>query len=200
MDVQQAWIATIECLAERARAGEIILFFADPTHPTHNSENGRKWQLRGRKHTIHVASNSGRKRLTILGALNPLTLRPTMLLIEDNCDTLMTEAFLEQLRLEYPDRKIPLVVLLDNAKYNHGAQKRAKELNILLVFLPPYAPNLNLIERLWKFYKKEVKQNQYHETFKEFFDATVSFFQNIDQHNAELRSLLSMKFEIIKSN
>ena len=198
--MQQAWIATIECLAERARLGEIVLFFADPTHPTHNSENGKKWQLKGREHTIPVLSNSGRKRLTILGALNPLTLRSTTLLTEDNCDTLMTEAFLGQLREEYPDRKIPLVVLLDNAKYNHGAGKRAKELNILLVFLPPYAPNLNLIERLWKFYKKEVKQNQYHETFQEFLDATIAFFGNIELYKTELQSLLSMKFEIIKSN
>jgi transposase len=185
VEVQQAWVATIECLVERARAGEITLFFADPTHPTHNSENGKKWQLKGRKNTIHMRSNSGRKRLTILGGLNALTLRPTTLLTEDNCDTFMMEAFLEQLREEYPNRNIPLVVLLDNAKYNHGAQKRAKELNILLVFLPPYAPNLNLIERLWKFYKKTVKQNQYHKTFQEFFDATVSFFQNIEEHNAE---------------
>jgi transposase len=200
VEVQQAWIATIECLAERAKLGEIILFFADPTHPTHNSENGKKWQLKGRENTIHVLSNSGRQRLTILGGLNALTLQPTTLLTEDNCDTLMTEAFLEQLREEYPNRSIPLVVLLDNAKYNHGAKERAKELNIILVFLPPYAPNLNLIERLWKFYKKTVKQNQYHKTFQEFFDATVSFFQHIEEHNAELKSLLSMKFEIIKSN
>lgn len=197
MEVQLAWVATIECLAERARLGEIILFFADPTHPTHNSENGKKWQLKGRENTIHVLSNSGRKRLTILGGLNALTLRPTTLLTEDNCDTLMTEAFLEQLREEYPDRNIPLVVLLDNAKYNHGAVKRAKELNIILVFLPAYAPNLNLIERLWKFYKKTVKQNQYHKTFQEFLDATISFFQHIEEYDVELKSLLSMKFEII---
>jgi transposase len=185
---------------ERAKKGEIILTFADPTHPTHNSENGKKWQLKGKENTINMPSNSGRKRLTILGALNPLTLRPTILLTEDNCDTLMMEAFLEQLRKEYPQQKIPIVVLLDNAKYNHGAVEKAKELNIILVFIPPYAPNLNLIERLWKFYKKTVKQNQYHETFKEFFDATVFFFQHIEQYQSELQSLLSLKFEIIKSN
>lgn len=200
MDLQVAWVAKIECLTERAREGEIVLFFADPSHPTHNSENGKKWQLKGEDQTIHVPSNSGRKRLTILGGLNALTLRSTTLLTEDNCDTLMEEAFLEQLREEYPDRSIPLVVINDNAKYNHGAEKRAKELNIILVFIPPYAPNLNLIERLWKFYKKEVKQNQYHKTFKEFFDATVSFFQNIERYQPELEKLLTLNFEIIKSN
>jgi transposase len=167
---------------ERAREEEIILFFADPTHPTHNSENGKKWQMKGKEHTINVPSNSGRKRLTILGALNPLTLRPTILMTEDNCDTLMAEAFLEQLR------------------YNHGAVRKAKTLNIILIFIPPYSPNLNLIERLWKFYKKIVKQNQYHKTFKEFQEATVSFFQHIEKYQPELESLLSLKFEIIKSN
>ncbi len=198
MELQEAWIAKIECLVERAREKEIILFFADPTHPTHNSENGKKWQMKGRAHTINVPSNSGRKRLTILGALNPLTLRPTILMTEDNCDTLMAEAFLEQLREEYPNRKIPLVVLLDNAKYNHGAVQKAKTMNIILIFIPPYSPNLNLIERLWKFYKKIVKQNQYHKTFKEFQEATVSFFQHIEKYQPELQTLLSLKFEIIK--
>jgi hypothetical protein len=197
-------VAKIECLVERARQGEITLTFGDPTHPTHNSENGKKWQLKGKEHTIDIPSNSGRKRLTILGALNPLTLHPTVLLTEDNCDTLMMEAFLEQLRGDYPDWTMQIVVLLDNAKYNHGAVARAKELNILLEFIPSYAPNLNLnlnlIERLWKFYKKEVKQNQYHKTFKEFSDATVSFFRHIEEYRPELETLLSLKFEIIKSN
>jgi transposase len=183
---------------EQAEKGEIIFVFADPTHPTHNSENGRRWQMRGGEGTVTVLSNSGRKRLTILGALNPLTLQPTILLTEDNCDTLMTEAFLEELRKEYPDTDIPIVVVLDNAKYHYGAEDRAKELNIKFEFLPPYSPNLNLIERLWKFYKKVVKRDQYHATFKEFYDATIAFFQNIEDYHPELASLLSPKFEIIK--
>lgn len=199
MYLQKKWVKKILDLFEQAKKGAIILIFADPTHPTHNSENGKKWQLKGKRHTVNVLSNSGRKRLTILGGLNPLTLSPTILLTEDNCDTLMMEAFLEQLRLEYPDRKIPIVVLLDNAKYNHGAQGKAEELNIILTFIPPYAPNLNLIERLWKFYKKEVKQNQSHETFKEFLDATVLFFRTIERYRPDLETLLSLKFEIIKS-
>ena len=198
MEEQEAWIEKIASLLERAEKGEIILVFADPTHPTHNSENGRRWQMRGREGTVTVLSNSGRKRLTILGALNPITLQPTILLTEDNCDTLMTEAFLEELRKEYPNMDIPIVAILDNAKYNHGAEDRATELNINLEFLPPYSPNLNLIERLWKFYKKTVKQDQYHATFKEFYDATMAFFQNIEDHRPELESLLSHKFEIIK--
>lgn len=130
--MQKAWVKKIMGFVERAQKGEIILTFADPTHPTHNSENGKKWQLIGKKNTINMPSNSGRKRLTILGALNPLTLRPTILLTEDNCDTLMMETFLEQLRKEYPKRKIPIVVLLDNAKYNHGDQDDAIHAHILI--------------------------------------------------------------------
>jgi len=186
-------MALVQC----ARAGKIDLLFADPAHPTHNTENGSRWQLRGKAGTMTVKSNSGRTRLTILGALNPLTLISSALLTKDNCDTLMMEAFLTQLRSEYPNRRKPLVIILDNATYNHGAEKKARKLNIKLVFLPAYSPNLNLIERLWKYYRKTVKHDRYYETFQEFFDATVSFFQNAEQYRADLKTLLTLKFEII---
>ena len=64
--------------------------------------------------------------------------------------------FLQKVRNAHPDAKI--VVVLDNARYNYTKDTRAfaEENNILLLFLPPYAPNLNLIERLWKFAKKHL--------------------------------------------
>jgi transposase len=184
-------------LVERAKKGTIDLLFVDPAHPTHNTENGSRWQERGAKGTVRVKSNSGRTRLTILGALNPLTLIPSALLTEDNCDALMMAAFFRQLREEYPNRRKRLVLILDNARYNHAAAMAAKKLNIQLVFLPAYAPNLNLIERLWKFYRKTVKHDRYYETFQEFFDATVAFFHDIERYRPDLESLLTLKFEII---
>lgn len=138
--------------------GEIALFFLDPVHPTHNAIPSKCWQIAGKKNTSTIHSNSGRKRINIVGAIHATTLKTTTLLYESNCDTFMIETFLKELREEYPDKKKKIVIILDNAKYNHGTVKKAEKLNIKLDFLPPYAPNLNLIERLWKLMKEELKR------------------------------------------
>jgi len=90
-------------------------------------------------------------------------------------------------------------VFLDNARYSWNKEVRleAKKLNIKLIFLPPYSPNLNLIERLWKFLKKKIRKNIYYHTFKKFAKAIYNFFKNIEQYQAELKTLLTLKFEII---
>jgi len=67
---------------------------------------------------------------------------------------------------------------------------------IRMVFLPSYSPNLNLIERLWKFFKKKVLYNRYHKNIKTFRRACVHFFRKIDQHSDEIASLMSGGFEI----
>jgi len=66
------------------------------------------------------------------------------------------------------------------------------------MFLPPYAPNLNLIERFWRFFKKEIQYNRYLESFDEFRETCEQFFQSPGKHKPELRSLLTEKFEIIE--
>ena len=78
-----------------------------------------------------------------------------------------------------------------------AVQAYLKTSRIKLIFLPPYAPNLNLIERLWKFFKKKVLYNRYYETFGEFRSACETFFQNPRNYHCELRSLLTANFEII---
>ena len=106
--------------------------------------------------------------------------------------------FLEELRKDYPSNGT-IYVLLDNAKYHHAklAKNKAKELGIELIYLPSYSPNLNLIERLWKFLKKKLKKNKYYNTFKKFLNAIYDFFKNIDDYLEELKKLLTLNFEII---
>lgn len=145
-----------------------------------------------------MPSNSGRERLTVIGAISAETYKPTILTTEDNCDGSMMTIFLREVRKDYPKAKT-IYIFLDNAKYNHSnlVTAEAKQLDIKLLFLPPYSPNLNLIERLWKFMKKKVKANKYYKTFKDFTDAIHDFFKNISQYRAELEKLLSLNFEII---
>jgi len=170
----------------------------DPTHQVHNTVNGYCWQEVGRNNTKIVCSNSGRKRITIIGAINALTLKPTAIITEASCDKEMIKMSLTEIRKDYPDSKT-IYIFLDNAKYsrNYDVCEHAEKLNIELVFLPSYSPNLNLIERLWKFLKKEIRKNAYYETFEEFKKAIFEFFQNIEQHENELKTLLTLNFEII---
>ena len=90
-------------------------------------------------------------------------------------------------------------VVADNARYNHAIKVREyeKTSRVKIHFLPPYAPNLNLIERLWKFFHKKVTYNRYYETYLQFKTASLDFFKNIHHHKAELDTLLVENFHII---
>lgn len=104
---------------------------------------------------------------------------------------------LERLRKRYPDQY--LYIILDNAAYQHCRKVRdkAEKWNINLVFLPPYSPNLNLIERLWKFLRKEILANQYYHSFWDFYSAIESFVKTLHENYFEqLSSLLTFRFEV----
>jgi transposase len=92
----------------------------------------------------------------------------------------------------------PIRIILDNARYQHCAvvMARAVELNIELIFLPTYPPNLNLIERAWKFVKANVLNAAYIETFDEYCERISSFVDCIEIENAErLSSLITDNFQ-----
>ena len=185
---------------ELAQRGEIHLLFFDPTHQIHNTVIGKCWQPIGGENTIILPSNTGRQRLSVLGALNAVTMKFSSVITEDNCDQFMVQETFKSIRSEYPDEK-KIVMILDNASYNKAYATRdcAAENNIYLDYLPPYCPNLNLIERLWKFMKKKILKSTYYPTFKDFYRAISDFCKNIIQYSSEIKSLISQKFQIIKA-
>jgi transposase len=89
-------------------------------------------------------------------------------------------------------------LFLDNASYYVAKwlRQQLEGSKIVLHFLPSYSPNLNLIERLWKFFKKEILYNSYYETFEEFLSACKNFFRCRTKYKAELRSLITEKFQL----
>lgn len=91
-----------------------------------------------------------------------------------------------------------IIVILDNARYHYSKEVKAYllESKIKLVFLPSYSPNLNPIERLWKFFKKMVLYNTYYEDVNAFREACIHFFKNIDNYYDELSSLLQADFDL----
>jgi transposase len=72
----------------------------------------------------------------------------------------------------------------------------AKALRIELFYLPTYSPNLNLIERFWKFLKRKVARNRYHATFAEFRAAVQKVLNNLSDYKAELASLMTERFQL----
>ena len=88
-------------------------------------------------------------------------------------------------------------IIADNARYYRSilvSEYIKKHPRINLIFLPSYSPNLNLIERLWKFYKKEILYDSYHQKFSDFKEKTFSFFENISFYKEELLTLLKDNF------
>jgi transposase len=89
-------------------------------------------------------------------------------------------------------------VVLDNARYQRCAivQATARALDIELLYLPTYSPNLNLIERLWKFTKKKALYSKYYATFDDFQHAINTLLNNAHlTHREELDSLLTLEFQ-----
>ena len=106
----------------------------------------------------------------------------------------------EDLQARHPLARI-IRVVLDNARYNHSKEVKARlgcdDCRVELVYLPPYAPNLNLIERFWWLFKKTTIYNAYFPTFAEFKAAVETFFANLDDYRSEITRLITDQFHII---
>ena len=93
---------------------------------------------------------------------------------------------------------IPITLVLDNARYQKCILVKgiAEKLGIELLYLPPYSPNLNLIERLWKLVKKKCLYGKYYEEFPQFVESISNFVKNAHKTNeCEMSSLLTLRFQ-----
>ena len=92
---------------------------------------------------------------------------------------------------------LPIHIFLDNARYQHCALvlEAAQRLNITLEFLPPYSPNLNLIERLWKLVKAKVLAARYFPDAKSFQKAILDFLAQVHTQK-EMKSLMTLNFQL----
>ena len=173
------------------------IYFTDATHPTHNTKPSYGWIKKGKKNDVYIKSNTGRERLNLLGAMN-IDDKNTIVIERKSINAEAIVHLLERVGNKQKQGKIYLV--LDNAKYHHAKVVKRWLLHhprFKLVFLPPYSPNLNIIERLWRFFHQKVTNNHYFETFKEFKDATNTFFHNLKDYQTELDTLLTENFQTL---
>ena len=169
-------------------------YFMDGVHPMHNVHPGYGWAPRGQR--LCLPSNSGRKRYNILGAYCP---QDGDYLDEQTTDSLNAQTVIalgERIRQAHPDCRN--IIFCDNVRYHHAKIVRAhfENTNIEFRFLPAYSPNLNLIERLWKFMKSKVL-SIYYPTFEAFVQAIQDFLSHLDQYADQLASLMTTEFEIL---
>ncbi len=173
------------------------IYFADSTHPEHNTKPSYGWILKGKDNDKFVKTNTGRERLNINGALN-LNTKTALVLNEKTINSDSTIKLFK--RLEKTQAKGKIYLILDNASHHHSRKVRLwlkRKRRFKLVFLPTYSPNLNLIERLWKFFHQKVTWNRYFETFAEFKYQTLAFFRNLKKYKTELDTLLTDNFQLV---
>jgi transposase len=145
---------------------------------------------------LFVRTSSGRKRYNVLGAYNAITKKVLTVVNESYINSESVCEMLRLLRRSHIGEAIAIV--LDNAGYQrcHLVKDLAKELGITLLYLPSYSPNLNLIERLWKFVKKQCLNNCYYETFDLFKSGIDACLNEIDKkHKPQITSLMTLKFQ-----
>lgn len=191
---QEAFLAQLEPFLAEIAADEVV-YFMDAVHPQHNTRSDYAWIKRGQ--TKEVPSNSGRKRINLNGAMNAHRPEEVEIVEAEAINAEVTKELLSKLAEKHPD-KDKIYVLGDNARYYSNAELRGwleQNPKIQLLHLPPYSPNLNLIERLWKFLRKKVINLHYYPTFEEFRAAIHGFFADLKRYKEELKTLMAPNFQ-----
>jgi transposase len=182
----------LEPLLAEASAAKGHVFFVDAAHFVMGAFLCCVWcWVR-----LLIRGASGRQRYSVLGAWNAVTQELVSITTDATVSAETMCALLH--KIAALDLRGPITLVLDNARYQHCAlvMNLAKSLNIHLEFLPSYSPNLNLIERLWKFIKKQVLYGRHYATFLEFREAIDGCLAKIPtEHQEKLQSLMTHNFQ-----
>ena len=198
-DVQTTFLTdTLVPLLAQAAAGGAVVYFADAAHPTHNPRAPHVWTETGKERPLLPVS--GRERVNRNAARNahcPIQVH----LDETDCvNAQSTQRLYEQLLAAHSD-KARIYVVCDNARYyqNKALNAWLVDKPLVQVFLPSYSPNLNLIERLWKFLRQKIINTAFYRTKGQFKTAVLDFFDRLPEFGAELASRMRLKFHVLDS-
>ncbi|MFN9114945.1 MAG: IS630 family transposase, partial [Bacteroidota bacterium] len=172
------------------------IYFIDGVHPTHNVKPAFGWILKSEKKTVR--SNTGRQRININGAL---CLNKKEILFQES-KTINAQSTINLFKtiLSENQNAKNIYIICDNARYYKCELLSLwlKENPIIkMIYLPPYAPNLNLIERVWRHMHKKVTYNKYYAKVSIFRENILNFFLEFKNNWEEVGKLLNDKFQII---
>lgn len=181
---------------EEIRRNGDPIYSMDGCHPQHNSMPQYGWILKG--HTKTLPSNTGRKRINIQGAVE-LNTHHLLSTLHETLDKHSTIELLKKIEGAHK-RASKVYVLVDNAGYYRAQEvsEHLKNSKIELVFLPPYSPHLSLVERVWRYLKKQILYNRYYPTFKEFKESISNFLNR--NHRRAFKKLLVEEFHFSRQN
>ncbi len=178
---------------EKAKAGELSLLFMDASHFVLGCDFLGCIYCRFRR---LVRTFSGRKRYNVLGAIDYAT-KNVLTVVNDTYITAIEVCeMLQKISTEYAGQAVHIV--LDNARYQKcdAVRSCAAELGITLQYIPPYSPNLNLIERLWKFVKGELR-SKYYDNFNDFQNRIDAIINSTAKENLpKIKKLIGDKIQL----
>jgi transposase len=185
---------------EEAQKGKRVVYFVDAVHFVHGAFVACLWCLT----RIFIPTPSGRSRYNILGAIDAIThsfisISNTVYINSETvCELLI------KIAAKHLQTNVPITLVLDNARYQRCdyVKNKAKELGIELLFLPSYSPNLNIIERIWKWTKKDCLNCRYYSKFAEFVEAINNSLKNIENkdNKKEFDTLLTLNFQLYEKS
>ena len=182
----------LQPVLDAAQQGEGHVFFVDAAHFVFGTFLCCLWSIA----RVFLRAASGRQRFNVLGAWNAITRELTAV---TNTTVVNTDTMCELLRRIAAQRLAgPVAVVLDNARYqrNKVVIALAAELGLRLLFLPSYSPNLNLIERLWGFAKRQAVYGKYHADFASFRAAIEAAFAGLaTTHADKIKTLMTLNFQ-----
>jgi len=194
---QKKFIEQYYDMKNNSEDGTVVLF-GDGMHLVHQNIPGFCWGDPEKPKVIQT--NTGRCRLNILGAYNPDTNSLVHLTGEENCNAEKVIEFFTLLLTAYKNSR-KIILILDNARYFKAEIVREwlkDNRKLELIFLPAYSPNLNLIERLWRFVKSKIVKNTYYKKYITFRAKTFQLLNSISEYKEKLKTLMVEKFEIVK--
>ncbi len=189
---QEAFIEYYKALKASAKNNEPI-YFADSSHPQHQTKLAYGWIEKGVRKAEKMTACQ--KRINLIGAIN-LKDHHVEYSQADWINAESIQAFLEQLIAANPASE-KIHVILDNAGYHKSKVIKdfVSKSKITLHYLPPYSPNLNPIERLWKVMHEQATYNKYYEKFADFTEGVLGFFRNIEKYKSIIQGRINDNFQ-----
>jgi len=195
---QKAFIEYYEKLMNETFEDEPIEF-GDGVHPTMATKVSYGWIKKGKNNDKLIQTTASKTRLNLMGSINLETMKLTITRYSTINSEAMKKHFIE-LRKKYPKaRKIHLI--LDRGSYNRAkaTKEAALKFGIVLHYLPPYSPNLNPIERLWKIMNEHVRNNYFFTSPDDFKEKIMNFFhEKWPKISSLMRSTINDNFQILK--
>lgn len=191
-DEQQAFVEGYQAFRATLREDEAIGFL-DESGFEHNSRPAYCLIRKGQDKEL--PSNHGHARVNVLGCVIVDTLEVDVVYTTSTIDTEMVKAYLEHFDPHLSCQKLHM--FLDRAAFHKTLERTSFE-HIVLHFLPAYSPNLNLMERIWKWAKDELLDNCYHAQYADFLQHLCTFFAEINTETEKLKTRLTEKFQIVK--